>query len=636
MPNSHDKVLQCMKQLGYTINEEGMCYGSAFACMSAVLLNDIATFDKRLDIIEDIVYKQKNLAVEINVVRKKAREKKLLNTEEEIILGMPAFFDTIVLFQHGHLYPYLFEKNKRPIAQNAELVFIHALPNDLAQNIEKVDTFCGVYNVAELEDYFSSLHRSILEEQSTASVCFLLGSFDHIFLITYNFKKNSWVLVNTDHSQEISEDKHIAEKVLRAFSKNDIAVFETAIYTKKTDYVQIRRLINTWKDKKTWGNLHKISRVKTKLKDSAGASWLIIASQIGQTEYVKLLLQSGADPNHACDDKLTALYAACANGNFAVVELLLKNKANPNKVSLKNLSPLCLVCQLGYVDIAKLLLQNKADPMQKLVNGSTPIHVACENGHYDIVNLLLQHQPDSTIKKEYDIEVLLNHARDNNFFHSFKKLLIRNEVSLSPNSKINLSPLDIAIFLGFSDIVQLLLSYNIAQIKIHNWDRVDLAVAVNRINIVYIMADLLNRYLQLNKDEFTQKRFVKIILSINNKINQYRLEKLEAIFNDEFKRLPKPMIGHLFKQDNIPIEVVLGGLIVEKEKLLQRPSRLFVPANLKKQKLDSIIDHFREYLMEEKKLTEKEAELFFNNDQSLKESYKRYITVQPLRLGKRV
>jgi ankyrin repeat protein len=58
-------------------------------------------------------------------------------------------------------------------------------------------------------------------------------------------------------------------------------------------------------------------------KDKWGTTALMLASQWGHKEVVKLLLDNGADVNAKADDGWTALMLASEKGNKEIVELLI-------------------------------------------------------------------------------------------------------------------------------------------------------------------------------------------------------------------------------------------------------------------------------------------------------------------------
>jgi len=158
---------------------------------------------------------------------------------------------------------------------------------------------------------------------------------------------------------------------------------------------------------------------------------IILASQKGHTEVVRLLLKVGPRVNSADRDNL-AIQIASQNGHTEVVKVLLMdprvnpdvnynlaiNKASENgrsevvKVLLedKRVNPADLdnyairwASQNGHTKVVKLLLKDKrVNPADR---DNYAIHRAFENGYLEVVRLLANHPSIKTPKKE-DLEVL--------------------------------------------------------------------------------------------------------------------------------------------------------------------------------------------------------------------------------------
>ncbi len=98
------------------------------------------------------------------------------------------------------------------------------------------------------------------------------------------------------------------------------------------------------------------------IEDNPGWTALTTAASGGHTEYVKLLLDAGAnieikDPW----DGRTALMAAALHGHDETVSLLLKRGANPNATNCYNTTALSWAANYAKLETVKLLLQAKAD-----------------------------------------------------------------------------------------------------------------------------------------------------------------------------------------------------------------------------------------------------------------------------------
>lgn len=449
-PISHRELLQYMKQLGYEINEKGMCYGFAHMGMQAILADDLETYNRRLEIIEKLrisseeeveeKIKNKILPKEISNEIKKIEEKiknnippltKMelveLQKERDILLSIPAFFDGVALYYQIYKYPFLFKEKTRPKIQNAELTFSHALPQKLIikdgskYNIEKLASFSGIYNQNELTAYFKTLFNALKE--CNQPISFVLSSTIHVVTIGYDPKKQTWQWIDSSTAQE-KKDYEIADLVMSTFSENNIAAFSTKIYVRNSESKQVKKYLNICEKNQAWRDLCKITEEKTQRKDSRGTSWLHIAAQNGDVNVVKLLLGAGArrnqarkddgatplyiavynghvkvtklllaanvNPNPALEDTgVTPLHAATQNGDIDMMKLLLAKGANPNQARKDNrATPLHVAAYIGNAKAIALLLANKADQNQTLINGITPLDIATQNGHTKVIELL--------------------------------------------------------------------------------------------------------------------------------------------------------------------------------------------------------------------------------------------------------
>ena len=126
---------------------------------------------------------------------------------------------------------------------------------------------------------------------------------------------------------------------------------------------------------------------------SSGKSALILASQQGEVEVIRLLLQLGANIHQRDKDRFTALHWASTNGHNAVVETLLKrsNGAKVNKQGKGEQTALHLAVANGHLDAVKTLLVHGAD-VQKEAKGRAALHIASQKGDRQMVRFLLLHK----------------------------------------------------------------------------------------------------------------------------------------------------------------------------------------------------------------------------------------------------
>ncbi len=97
--------------------------------------------------------------------------------------------------------------------------------------------------------------------------------------------------------------------------------------------------------------------------DSRGNPLLRHAVDLGSPEAVRLVLESGADPQYASDDGYTSLHSAIdRNSDHAeVMALLLSAGADVNARGINDWTPLHLAAARGRLDLIELLAEAGAD-----------------------------------------------------------------------------------------------------------------------------------------------------------------------------------------------------------------------------------------------------------------------------------
>lgn len=105
---------------------------------------------------------------------------------------------------------------------------------------------------------------------------------------------------------------------------------------------------------------------------------------------VRKLLAQGVSPNALTHDhQQSVLMLASGTGSIWMVRVLLESGADPNYVNPQTKSVLHIAATTGTPDVVKCLLAAGADPMLQGSNGATPLHDAVWVRNPDTVKALL-------------------------------------------------------------------------------------------------------------------------------------------------------------------------------------------------------------------------------------------------------
>ena len=114
----------------------------------------------------------------------------------------------------------------------------------------------------------------------------------------------------------------------------------------------------------------------------------------GQTDFVRWLLESHADPDKSVLESPSPLEDASIMGCAEIVRILLEAHADVNAPSISG-TPLHIACAQGEVEVARLLLHGRADVTMGDRMGLTALHVTCVRSQLEAARLLLQHRAEA-------------------------------------------------------------------------------------------------------------------------------------------------------------------------------------------------------------------------------------------------
>lgn len=151
-----------------------------------------------------------------------------------------------------------------------------------------------------------------------------------------------------------------------------------------------------------WGNLDVLTHVVKRYGATAKAQpngVPIAVAAAEKPEMLKLLLESGADPNEPDQSsRETALYHALRKESLDSVRLLLKFGANPNAADRFGNFPIFVAIQSRSDDLVEALVKGRADVSVRNMHGQTPLHVAARYGDEMMIRLLVAHGARRDVK----------------------------------------------------------------------------------------------------------------------------------------------------------------------------------------------------------------------------------------------
>lgn len=126
------------------------------------------------------------------------------------------------------------------------------------------------------------------------------------------------------------------------------------------------------------------------------------ASEAGDVETVRSLLEGGADVKERDIYHQTAILLASRSGKLQVVELLVEYGADVNSHDGIGWVPLHVASRNGHLEIVQSLLNHGADVNSKTHDHWTALHFASIIGHATIVEALMKHGANVGVRNDED------------------------------------------------------------------------------------------------------------------------------------------------------------------------------------------------------------------------------------------
>jgi ankyrin repeat protein len=189
-------------------------------------------------------------------------------------------------------------------------------------------------------------------------------------------------------------------------------------------------------------------------------------------ETVKILLNSGADPNLVDSAKESSFFKASDCNDTSILKFFILEKADINLGDARGFTPL-MQAALNSGDnngSIGLLLKSGARVVEKDSDGKTALMYAAEAGMAGTTELLLKHGADPN-QRDDSGKTALRHAMENTYpsdscnvygenrlcfaeFFEIADLLIRYGAKIRAADSLGITPLDYAVKMGFDSIIE--------------------------------------------------------------------------------------------------------------------------------------------------------------------------------------
>nr|XP_023688952.1 receptor-interacting serine/threonine-protein kinase 4 isoform X1 [Paramormyrops kingsleyae] len=186
---------------------------------------------------------------------------------------------------------------------------------------------------------------------------------------------------------------------------------------------------------------------------------LHFAAWQGHLPIVKLLVkQAGANINSQTSDGRTALHLASQRGQYRVARILIELGADVHLLAAGLRTALHVAAETGHTSTSRLLIKHQADIQARTAQGCTALHLAAQHGHLPTVKMLVEEGADVASVKHAQ-RTACHLAVEEGHVDVVRELLKSCSKSASLADERGLTPMQLALRGGYTDIVHMLLSY---------------------------------------------------------------------------------------------------------------------------------------------------------------------------------
>ncbi|VDI46316.1 Hypothetical predicted protein [Mytilus galloprovincialis] len=216
-------------------------------------------------------------------------------------------------------------------------------------------------------------------------------------------------------------------------------------------------------------------------------SSVMIASEHGHEEIVRMLLDRGADLKAIDRYGQSSLMKACTHGYIGIVKMLVDRGADCNKCDSLGQSPVMIACEHGYTEIVKFLLDKRADFNDFDNRSQSSISKACEHGHTEIVKILIDRGANLNKSDNVGTSPLIMACKQGKT--EIVRMLLDRKIYHNKSNDNGLTPLLTACEHGYTEIVEMLLNRgaDFDQSDNKGWTPIMFSCRYNRLKILTML-----------------------------------------------------------------------------------------------------------------------------------------------------
>lgn len=242
----HSHFIKLGQELGYSLNDNGLCMGMVIMWQQAFLQGDegIKEFNERLKLLSEIP--EDAIVKEIYWIKLRLDSGvsyDSLSKREKILYSVKPFYEGIELGLMPYKYPELFSPQAVPLKQDLALSASMIVPKKLEQlgGVSQVSVFGGSYTKDTIQNVFSYIQEKLAAEswfrEAPYGVNFhisgMVGDGGHSISmgLKFNVKTNmtDWYFfdVNSLPAKRVQDTEKAVSKIMSAFGKEnpDIVLF---------------------------------------------------------------------------------------------------------------------------------------------------------------------------------------------------------------------------------------------------------------------------------------------------------------------------------------------------------------------------------------------------------------------------